>query len=170
MPRWLRVVRGMVGNGLTFAAGVGALTSLVGVAAMIWGKATLIDVLETAGQFAFASFLLGLLFSGVLIIVARSRQFRELTLVGVGSMGAGAGILYWLFLAMTGGRTWAPQIALRNFVLLFAIGTGASIATLLIARRASSALGAGEELEGLGAGDQEIVQSRSAAKVGLPRQ
>ncbi len=29
MPRWLRVIRGMIGTGLTFSAGVGVVGSLV---------------------------------------------------------------------------------------------------------------------------------------------
>jgi hypothetical protein len=34
VPRWLRVVRGMVGTGLTFAAGVGVVAALTG--AFVW--------------------------------------------------------------------------------------------------------------------------------------
>ena len=29
MPRWLRVIRGMIGTGLTFSAGVGVVASMI---------------------------------------------------------------------------------------------------------------------------------------------
>ena len=31
MPRWLRVIRGMIGMGLTFSAGVGVVASMIAV-------------------------------------------------------------------------------------------------------------------------------------------
>ena len=36
MPRWLRIFRGMVGTGLTFAAGVGSVISIVGGRVAPW--------------------------------------------------------------------------------------------------------------------------------------
>lgn len=169
MPRWLRVVRGMIGTGLTFAVGVGVITS--GVGALVWlgGGITGLEVLRIAGRFSVVSFLLGVAFSGVLAITARGRQFSKLSLPRIGALGAGAGTLYWLFLASTGGRTWSPRAAMGNFVLLIVMGAGSAVATLMIARRARSALKAGDELHSLGEGDEAIVHGVSREKDKVPK-
>ena len=94
MPRWLRVIRGMIGTGVTFAAGVGGVVSLFGVVALFRGRATVRQVLETVGQFSVASFLLGAAFAGVVAIGARAGLFKKLSLrLGI-SLGVGAGLLY----------------------------------------------------------------------------
>src|SRR5262245_36552680 len=124
MPRWLRVIRGMVGTGLAFATGVGGVVSIVGLIAWLRGRATPREVLETVGQFGVASFLLGVGFGGVLAIAARTGLLKKLSIRVGTSLGIGAGLLYWLFLAMTGGRSWSPQLAIWNLVLLVVIGGG----------------------------------------------
>ena len=171
MPRWLRVVRGLVGTGLTFAVGVGAVTAAVGAVAWLAGRATVVDVLRVAGKFSVASFLLGVAFGGVLAVTARGRRFNKLSLPLVGSLGAGAGLLYWIFLASTGGRVWTLRLAILNFVLLTVMGAGSAIATLVIARRAraGAALASSDELQGLGAGDEKIAPIRRRSKTGVPR-
>src|SRR5262249_60451359 len=117
----------MIGTGLTFAVGVGAVPSLIGAVAWIRGRATPVEVLRVAGKFSVASFLLGVAFAGVLALTARGRRFNKLSLPLVGSLGAGAGLLYWIFLASTGGRAWAPRLAIINFVLLTVIGAGSRV-------------------------------------------
>jgi hypothetical protein len=168
MPRWLKVIRGMIGTGSTFAAGVGGVASLVGVLMWVGDRITGRELMEIAGIFSVVAFLLGIGFSGVLAVTARGRQLEKLSLRFVGALGAGAGLLYFVFLALNGGRSWSAQDAIANFVVLTLMGAGSAAATLMIARRAGSALESGDELHGLGAGDQEIVHGRSS-KVEVPR-
>jgi hypothetical protein len=159
----------MVGTGLTFATGVGSVVSIIGMIAWLRGRATGRDVLETAGQFAVASFLLGVGFAGAVAIGARTGLFKKLSLRLGTTLGVGAGLLYWVFLAMTGGRSWSPRVAILNFVLLVLIGGGSAAATLLIARRAGSALGPGEELRKVGPGDEEVAPDRRKSKIEVPK-
>jgi hypothetical protein len=169
MPRWLRVIRGMIGTGLTFAAGVGGAASIVGVFLWLGGGITGRELMEIAGKFSVVAFLLGVAFSAVLAVTARGRLFSRLSLRLVGGLGAGAGLLYWVFLAMNGGRNWSARNAIGNFVLLILMGAGSAAATFMIARRASSAPETGDELHSLGAGDEEIVHGHSSSKVEVPR-
>ena len=169
MPRWLRVIRGMIGTGLTFAAGVGGVTSMFGVIALLRGRITIVELLQTAGKFSVVAFLLGVAFSGVLVITARGRQFSKLSLGLITGLGASAGLLYWLFLASTGGRSWSPRLALLNFVLLIVMGSVSAAATFLIARRAGSALKSSDELPSLAEGDEDVVRSRGRSRAEVPR-
>ncbi|HEV8449249.1 MAG TPA: hypothetical protein VGQ44_20660 [Gemmatimonadaceae bacterium] len=166
----MRVVRGMIGTGLTFAVGIGAVTTAVGAFAWLRGRASVVEVLRVAGRFSVASFLLGVAFAGVLALTARGRRFNKLSLPLVGSLGAGAGFLYWLFLASTGGRAWSPRLAIINFGLLTVMGAGSAIATLLIARRARSGarLASADDLHSLGVGDEEIAPIRRRSKADIP--
>lgn len=154
MPRWLRLIRGTIGTGLTFAVGVGALASIVGGLAWLGGKMSGVDVLRVAGRLSVVGFLLGIAFSGILILTARGRQFGKLSLGLVSALGAGAGLAYYAFLAMNGGRHWSPQAAIVNFVLLIVMGAGSSTATVLIARRSRSALKSSDELQSLNSGEE----------------
>ena len=169
MPRWLRVIRGMIGTGLTFAAGVGGAASIVGVLVWLSDGMTGRELMQIVGKFSVVAFLLGVAFSGVLAITARGRLFNKLSLRLVGALGAGAGLLYWVFLALTGGRNWSARNAIANFVLLILMGAGSAAATLMIARRPGAALESGDELHGLGAGDEEIVHDRTSSRVEAPR-
>jgi hypothetical protein len=159
----------MIGTGLTFAAGVGGVASIVGVLAWVGGRITGRELMGVAGKFSVVAFLLGVAFSGVLVITARGRLFNKLSLRLVGALGAGAGILYWVFLALNGGRNWSARNAIANFVLLILMGAGSAAAMLIIARRSGSAQESPDELRTLGAGDEEIVHGRSSSKVELPR-
>jgi hypothetical protein len=159
----------MVGTGLAFATGVGGVVSIVAVIAWLRGRASPREVLETVGQFGVASFLLGVGFGGVLAIAARTGLFKKLSLRLGTSLGVGAGLLYWLFLAMTGGRSWSPQLAIWNLVLLVAMGGGSAAATLLIARRAGSTLGPGDELPSVGPPDAKDVPESRKSKVEVRR-
>jgi len=165
MPRWLKIVRGMVVTGLTFAVGVGGVVSIFGAVAWLRGRATVRDVLETVGRFSVASFLLGVAFAGVLAIAARAGLFKKLSIRLGTVLGVGAGLIYWTFLATTGGRSWSPRVAVLNLVLLVVMGGGSAAATLVIARRAGSALGPGDELPRVGPGDEETQPKRRKSKL-----
>ncbi len=168
MPRWLRVVRGMLGTGLTFAVGVGGAVAIVGTVAWLFGELTVLEVLQSAGKLSVVSFLLGVLFSGVLALTAHGSQFSKLSLRFVLALGTGAGWLYWIFLASTGGRSWAPRLAIMNFVLLTIMGAGSAGATFLIARRAGAPMGSGGDPQSLGAGDDARVPSRNRSTAEVP--
>src|SRR6476659_8118355 len=128
MHRWQRIVRGMIGTGLTFAAGVGVVGSLVGSLFWLGGKITARELMEIVGRTSVAAGLLGLAFSGVLAITARGRQFNKLSLPLVSGLGAGAGLLYFAFLSVNGGRNWSAPDAIANFVVLTVMGAGSAAA------------------------------------------
>lgn len=169
MPRWLRVVRGVIGTGVTFAAGVGVLASAIGTVVWLADRITARELMQIVGKSSVVAFILGVAFAGVLAITARARRFNKLSLGLVTGLGAGAGLLYWIVLAFNGGRNWSTRDAIANFVLLALMGGGSASATLMIARRARAALDSGDGLTGLGAGDEEIVPSRRSSKESIPR-
>ena len=168
MPRWLRVVRGMIGTAFTFAVGVGGVMSILGAVAWLRDKATIIDVMRTVGRFSVAAFVLGVGFSGLLALLARSRRFSKLSVPMVGAIGVGAGLIYFGLISINGIGTWTPRVALINFSLLTVMGGASAVAMLLIARRGSksdSALDAGDEHEALGAGEPDIfTHTRTRSK------
>lgn len=169
MPRWLRVVRGVIGTGVTFAAGVGVLASAIGVAVWLADRISARELMQIVGKSSVVAFILGVAFAGVLAITARARRINRLSLGLVSGLGTGAGLLYWIVLAFNGGRNWSTRNAITNFLLLTAMGAGSAAATMMIARRARSALDSGGGLSGLGAGDEEIVPSRRSSKVTIPK-
>src|SRR5690242_9194536 len=125
MPRWLRMLRGMIGTGLVFGLGVGAVATLVGLAAVVARRATLDDV-RFAGRLAVAAFLLGVAFSGILAIVGRRRSFDRISLPAVTALGAGAGVIYWLLIGINAFHVWSLQLAIGNLVLLTLLGGGSA--------------------------------------------
>jgi hypothetical protein len=152
MPRWLRVIRGMIGTGLTFAAGVGVVSLLLGLVGLVLGEVSPGDF-GMVGKFSVVAFLVGVGFSGVLAITARGRPFEKISLRYVTTLGAGGGLLYFLFIAsMNGFRSWSPLNAIGNLVILTLLGSGSAAVTLLVARRAVAALNSGEESRSLGEG------------------
>src|SRR5262245_39292636 len=148
MPRWMKVVRGIIGTGLTFSAGVGAVSGTIGT--LIWLFRSdltlqhLPGVLGLAARFAVIAFPVGVAFSGALALLARRREFGKLSLPMFASLGAGAGMLLFLLLGVNGAfAAWRPVDAIANFVILTLLGSGAATGTLLVARRARGDQGAG---------------------------
>ena len=141
MPRWLRVARGMIGTGLTFATAVFALGTVVGSVARLAGALSAHGMMVAVTRTTVASFIVGVVFSGVLALVARGRAFETLSLPFVTALGACGGMLYFMAIGITSGfRAWSLDTAAMNFVLLLAIGAGAAAGTLLVARKARHAL------------------------------
>ena len=165
MPRWLRVIRGMIGTGLTFGVSVGVVSSLIGGLLWLGGELTARELLQMAGKLSVVSFLLGLGFSAVLAITARGQLFNKISLRRVSAIGAGAGLLYFGIIARNGIHSWSLKDAIANFIVLPVMGAGLAVATLLIARRAGSTLGSGEETQSLNAGDGEFMGRRNDSKV-----
>ncbi|MEO5798276.1 MAG: hypothetical protein ABIZ70_03855 [Gemmatimonadales bacterium] len=154
----MRVLRGMLGTGLTFAVGVGGFSALVGIVLLIARMVSLVEILQMAGRLTVISFILGVVFSGVLALSAGGRSFGKLSLGFVTALGAGGGLIYWLLIGFAKGfRAWTLSVALANLSLLLAMGSGAAAATFLLARRAGKSLRAGDEVESLGEGSLEAT-------------
>jgi hypothetical protein len=164
MPRWVRVIRGMIGMGLTFAAGVGVVGSLLGLAGLLLGELSW-DDLRMVAKLSVIAFLVGVGFSGVLAITARGRTFDKLSLRYVTALGAGGGLLYFLFIAAAhGARVWSVWNAIGNLAILTLVGGGSAAATLILAQRAGRTLRSGEESRNLGEGRIETPLARRDAE------
>ena len=163
MPHWLRIVRGMIGTGLTFAAGVGMIGGLLGLGVVAFTDARLIDLMFI-GRLMVAAFLLGVAFSGGLALLARGKAFEKVTFPMVTALGGGAGLLYFLFIGFANGfNVWTPGVMLTNLLLLTGMGAGSAIAMLLVARKARAALGSNDDPMLVGEGTApaaHIVRSR----------
>jgi hypothetical protein len=154
MRRWLQVGRGMLGTGLTFAAGVGLVGLLFGLVGLAFGALSWPD-LKMVARLSVVAFLVGMTFSAFLAAAARGRPFERLSLRFVTALGAGGGLLYFLFISISGARQWSVPEAIANLSILAVLGAGSAAATLLIARRAGRALGSGTESPSLGEGTTE---------------
>ncbi|MEO8635443.1 MAG: hypothetical protein ABI587_09220 [Gemmatimonadales bacterium] len=164
MPRWLRVIRGMIGTGLSFAAGVGVVSSILGLVGLLLGALSW-DDLRMVAKLSVIAFLVGVGFSGVLAIAARRRTFDRLSLRYVTALGAGGGLLYFLFIAATNGaRVWSVWNAIGNLTILTVLGGGLAAATLILARRTGRALKSGEESRSLAEGTSETPLARRDAE------
>ena len=152
MSRWKRVIRGTVGMGLTFAAGAGVFFSVLAVVRALFFP----GVEDEPGFMIIAAsawgFAIGVSFSGILAIAARSRSFDQLSLPRVATFGAGGGFVLAGLLVAATWQEWPNGNAIVPFTFLPLLGAGAAAASLLLARRAGSALTSGEESPGLGAG------------------
>lgn len=143
MPRWLRVLRGMIGTGLTFAAGVGAVASaFFGLDWLFTGGGP--ESIQMIAASALWAFLIGVSFSGFLAITARGRSFDKLSLPRFAAMGAGCGLLLFGVLALNAWDSWSTMAAIANATVLVLFGSGSATATLLVARRAKTELKPGD--------------------------
>jgi hypothetical protein len=142
----------MVGTGLTFAAGVGVVGSLLGLLGVLLGQLSW-DDLRIVAKLSVVAFIVGVGFSGVLAIAARRLTFDKLSLRFVTGLGAAGGFLYFLFLAAANGaRVWSVRAAIANLAILTLLGGGSAAATLILARKAGRALQSGDESHRLGDG------------------
>jgi len=160
MPRWLRVIRGMIGTGLTFAAGVGVAALILGLVGLLLGELSWGD-LRMVAKLSVIAFLVGVGFAGVLAIAARGRTIDRLSLRYVTALGAVGGLLYFLFIAAANGaRVWSAWNAIGNLTILTLLGGGSAAATLILARGARRALKPGEESRSLAEGRSEAPLAR----------
>ena len=162
MPRWLRVIRGMVGMGLTFAVGVGVVASMIFVLPtwLLLGGDSGRDLLVMVIKSSIWAFPIGMAFSGVLAITARGRPFVKLSLPHFAALGAGAGLLLFGLLATNAWQAWSVSDAIANAAILVLLGGGSATATLMIARRAAPELRSGDESRSLGEGQSSGHASR----------
>ncbi len=150
MPRWLRVIRGMIGMGLTFSVGVGVVASMLAVLPwLLLGGDSGREMIQMVIKSSIWAFPIGVAFSGVMAITARGRPFDKLSLPHFAALGAGAGLLLFGVLAVTAWQAWSVSDAIANVTILTLLGGGSATATLLLARRAGPALKSGEESRSL---------------------
>lgn len=153
MPRWLRVIRGMIGTGLTFSAGVAAVASMIGVPAwLLLGGVSGPEMFRLIAASSMWAFSIGVAFSGVLAIVGRGRSFDRLSLPQFAALGVGAGLLLFGVLALNAWHAWSVADAIGNAAIFALLGGGSATASLMLARRAAPALEAGDELQSLNEG------------------
>lgn len=146
MPRWLRIVRGMLGTGLVFSVGAGIVATLVGLTSwlIVGGPFDPELFLLIAGAAAWA-FPVGVVFSGGLAILGRGRTLDRLSLPGITALGAGGGLLLFGALALNAWDAWTIADAIGNAVILVSMGAGAAATSLVLARRATPELEPPEE-------------------------
>ncbi len=153
MPRWLRVIRGMIGMGLTFSVGVGVVASMGAVlAGLLLGGDSGREMIRLVVASSIWAFPIGVAFSGVMAMTARGLPFDKLSLPHFAALGAGAGLLLYVPLAINAWQAWSVPTALVNATIFVLLGGGSATATLLLARRAGRALKSGDESRSLGEG------------------
>jgi hypothetical protein len=136
----------MLGMGLTFAAGVGAIASLV--AGLVWalpGVEGGPEMFRMVVASAIWSFPIGVAFSGVLAITARGRSFDKLSIPRFAALGSGAGLVFFGLLALNAWQAWDLNTAIVNAAIFVALGGGSATGTLLLARRAAPELESSDE-------------------------
>ena len=150
MRRWLRIIRGMIGTGLTFSAGVGLTTSVAAV--IIWLLTGLGDITEfgfPVVALTIWAFPVGIAFSGFLALTAGRRSFDELSFLRFAALGAGGGLLLYGALALNAWDAWTLRNAISNAVIFLGLGSGSATAALWLARSSGPALESGEEARSL---------------------
>ena len=152
MPRWLRVLRGKIGTGLTFAVAGPVVSGAIGSIAWLLGDFSFGNVIFIALRTAPLSFLVGVAFSGALVLTARGRSFEKLSLPRFAGLGAAAGLLLYALMALGASSTWSASDAVVNLLLMTAIGGGAAAAALLLARRGETSTDSGNDVLSLGEG------------------
>ncbi|MEQ9399057.1 MAG: hypothetical protein RJQ04_07780 [Longimicrobiales bacterium] len=141
----MRVVRGMLGMGLTFSLGVGAIAGVVaGLAWLIPGLGVGVEVFRLAAASAIWAFPMGVAFSGVLALT-RSRSFEKLSMPRFAALGAGAGLLLFVPLALNAWDAWTVETAMANAMIFVFLGAGSAAASLALARRAGPSLESGDD-------------------------
>jgi len=146
MPRWLKVIRGMIRTGLIFAAGVGVVASIVAaVVLLLPGSGGVRELARLVVASTIWSFPIGMAFSGFLAIAARHRSFDELSIPRFAALGSGAGLLFFGLLATNAWQAWSVSTAIANATIFVLLGGGAATATLAIARKARPELEPGDE-------------------------
>jgi len=149
MPRWLRIIRGMIGMGVTFAAGVGVVASaIVGLMWLLPGGASGADLVAMAilaFKSAMWAFPIGVAFSGTLLLVGHRRRFDRLSLPMFAALGSGAGLLLFGLLSLNAWHAWSISDAIANAVILVSLGGASATGTLWLARRAGPAIESADE-------------------------
>lgn len=153
MSRWKKVIRGVLGMGLTFGALAGAFFSLIALVSAVFfpGAEDDLAFMIIAGTVWGVG--IGTSFSAILAIAAGRRSLDELSYVRVGSVGLAGGLLLAGLLVGATWGDWPNGNAIVPFSILPLLGAGGGMASLLVARKAGRALRSGDETGSLPEGD-----------------
>ena len=144
MSRGERIFRGMVGMGTVYGAVGFAILGAFSAKALLFAPSEIGDDMDlilvapfAAGGIAFG---LGMLYAGLLALLARGISFSKLSIARVATAGAAVGLapeIVILASPLWGGTVSAGEVF---FPLLFfpPLSAAVATATLLIARRAAS--------------------------------
>ena len=149
MPRWKKVVRGVLGMGLTFGAIGAAFFSLVALAGKVFfpGAEDELGFMIIAGTVWGVG--IGTSFSAMLAIAARGRSLDELSYSRVVSVGLLGGLLLAGLVVGGSWGDWPNGAAIVPFSILPLLGAGGGVVSLLVARKAGRSLRSGEETDAL---------------------
>ena len=147
VSRGERMFRGMLGMGMAYAvvaAVIMVVLSVGAIAATLAGETTdftddLDFMIAAAIGWPMIAFALGMLYAGVLALVARGRAFKDVSIARVGLAGAAIGLIPNVVVAVgswLGPGTLTADEVLTPLVLFPPISASIAIVTLLIARRA----------------------------------
>ena len=114
MKKWLRRIRGAVGMGLTWAVGWAIIGGAI-MEGIVDPNGKILDMWPQT--LAIPGFLLGVVFSMVLMIAEGSRRFDELSLSRFAALGAVAGVALGA-LAVAAGVFPAVPLLLRAAVVI----------------------------------------------------
>jgi hypothetical protein len=128
--RLLRLLRGALGMGLTWAVGWFGAGMIL---RLIIGPG--VGDLPIPIRFAMFGFISGVTFSGFLRLVAGHRRFDEMSLGSFAGWGAAGGLLLSGVLAATAGPAGE---SLLLFPVLALAGAGSAAGTLFVARKAEA--------------------------------
>lgn len=139
-----RVIRGMIGMGMVFSlVALGlvvplALYSLL-VAGVDWDDLDFMIVAPFA--WAAIAFVLGMLYGGLLALVARGRPFRDVSILRVASAGAAVGLIPALVVLVGSLINGCSPAEAKDALAIFPpLGAIIGALTLVIARRARNSL------------------------------
>jgi hypothetical protein len=139
MSGWKRLVRGILGMGVGFAAVAGLIMSTLAAAALtLEGGEGWRLALESVMMGSLWGFLIGVTSGGVMALLARGQSFESLSLRRFAGLGAGAGLFLFgvVALALRMWDSWSASAAVTNAVILAVLGGGCATAFLLLARKA----------------------------------
>ncbi len=148
MSRRARVVRSMLSMGVTFAAIGGGFFAVLTAVAAVFGRLDSSEPFFGIAAGTFWGFAIGVTFSTSLAIAGRRQSFDSLSIPRVAVTGAAGGL--FLAGALIGATTLAGDSftgVTEALIALPLLGAGAGTASLLVARRASPKLGAGDQSE-----------------------
>ncbi len=139
MKKWLKRIRGVLGMGLTWAAGWFGVGVIFLSALLVFGTPPvgtgLAEVVANSVLLAVAGFIGGAAFSGVLGIAERRRRFDQMSLPRFASWGALGGFLMSMLVLSTGQGSFSlvTVVLVSGLTLL---GAGSAAGSLALARMA----------------------------------
>lgn len=140
MSRWKRVLRGIVGMGVTFGALSAVFFSILAGVSHVFFPGAEDDLVFMVVAGTVWGTGLAVAFSSILALAGRGRSLDELSIPRVMVVGAGAGLtLALLFVGVTWGD-WPNGNWIVPLSILPMLGAGGGVASLLMARTAGRAL------------------------------